>query len=48
VSSFKGANNCQVKLFENINFTGNTVGPASSMTYVGDAMNDKASSIHLS
>ena len=48
VSSFKGANNCQVKLFENTGFTGKSVGPNTSMNYVGDDMNDKASSVQLS
>lgn len=48
ISSFKGTNNCQVKLFQNINYTGSTVGPAASMSYVGDAMNDQASSVQLS
>jgi hypothetical protein len=48
VSSFKGANNCQVKLFEHTNYGGTSLGPLTSTTYVGDAINDKASSIQLS
>jgi len=48
VSSFKGTNNCQVKLFENTGYTGKTVGPITSTAYVGNDMNDKASSIQLS
>ena len=48
VSSFKGTNNCQVKLFENTGYTGKTIGPVTSTTYVGDDMNDKASSVQLS
>ena len=48
VSSFKGANNCQVKLFEHTNYGGISLGPMTSTTYVGDAINDKASSIQLS
>lgn len=48
VSSFRGTNNCQVKLFENTGYTGKTVGPITSTNYVGDDMNDKASSVQLS
>ncbi len=48
VSSFAGASNCQVKLFENVSYGGSSVGPATSMSYVGDTMNDKASSVQLS
>lgn len=47
VSSFTGANNCQVKLFKDINYGGISVGPSSSSGYVGDAMNDEASSVQL-
>lgn len=48
VSSFQGANNCQVKLYKDINYGGISVGPATSSGYVGDAMNDQASSVQLS
>ena len=48
VSSFTGYNNCQVKLFEHVSYGGSSVGPATSMSYVGDAMNDEASSVQLS
>ncbi len=47
ISSFTGANDCQVRLFKDINYGGISVGPANSMSYVGDAMNDKASSVQL-
>lgn len=45
ISSFQGYSNCWVTLFENRNFGGASVGPRSSMSYVGDAMNNRASSI---
>jgi hypothetical protein len=48
VSSVKGANNCQIKLFEHTNHGGTSLGPLTSTTYVGDTINDKASSIQLS
>jgi len=48
ISSFQGYSNCQIKLFENANYNsataGATYGPVTSTNYVGDAMNDKASS----
>ena len=48
VSSVKGANNCQIKLFEHTTYGGTSLGPLTSTTYVGDTINDKASSIQLS
>lgn len=48
VSSFTGSNACQVKLFKDVSYGGISVGPSSSSSYVGDAMNDQASSVQLS
>ncbi|MGA2929299.1 MAG: hypothetical protein ABSG43_25580 [Solirubrobacteraceae bacterium] len=48
ISSFDSYSNCWTKLFENANFTGATYGFADSTSYVGDAMNDRASSIQFS
>lgn len=48
ISSFTGSNSCQVKLFKNVSYGGISVGPSSSSSYVGDAMNDQASSVQLS
>jgi hypothetical protein len=48
ISSFQGYSNCEVKLFEHDNANsgsaGSSYGPYASSNYVGDAMNDQASS----
>jgi hypothetical protein len=45
ISSFKGYSNCWVTHFENRNFGGASIGPNSSMSYIGAAMDDRTSSI---
>jgi hypothetical protein len=47
VSSFKSYGSCKTRLSENTNQGGRSVGPVSSKAYVGDAMNDKASSAFI-
>ena len=46
-SSFQGYSNCSVQLFENSNYTGATLGPLTSSSYVGDAMNDRTSAVRF-
>jgi hypothetical protein len=41
-SSFQGFSNCQVEIFDNIDFTGTTLGPVAQSANVG-AMNDRTS-----
>ncbi|MFJ8311160.1 hypothetical protein [Streptomyces sp. NPDC094147] len=48
ISSFHSYANCWTKLYENINRTGATYGFIGDSSYVGDAMNDRASSIEWS
>lgn len=45
ISSFVGANGCGVKHFEHQNFNGASTPWSQSDNYVGDAMNDRTSSI---
>jgi hypothetical protein len=45
ISSFKSYSDCQTKIFENANFGGASYGSVSNTTYVGDAMNDRTTSI---
>lgn len=47
ISSFEGYNSCEVKLYEDGNLTGATYGPVASTNYVGDTLNDEASSYRL-
>lgn len=45
VSSFKSYGLCATRIWENTNFGGASYGFTVNSTYVGDAMNDRASSI---
>jgi hypothetical protein len=47
VSSYQGTAGCWIKLYENSNYTGRNTGWAASTPYVGDHMNDKASSVRV-
>jgi hypothetical protein len=44
VSSFLGYSDCETRLWEHDNFGGASYGAYTNSSYVGDAMNDKASS----
>jgi hypothetical protein len=48
ITSFKGFSNCWVKHFENPSFGGASVGYHKSRAYIGDAMNDRTSSLRWS
>ena len=45
ISSFKSYANCATKIFEHINYGGATLPYTVNTKYVGDAMNDKTSSM---
>jgi hypothetical protein len=45
ISSFQGFSNCQIRIYENANFTGATDGAFTATDYVGDAMNDRTTSV---
>lgn len=45
ISSFRGYSNCGETLYENGGYGGSTYGIYTSSSYVGNAMNDRASSI---
>jgi hypothetical protein len=47
ISSFQGFSNCQIKLYEHGDLTGTSYGPTTSTNYVGDAINDKTSSVRV-
>ena len=47
ISSFQGFGNCETKLFENGDYTGNTYGPIFATDYVGATLNDEASSLRV-
>ncbi|MGP4005685.1 hypothetical protein [Streptomyces sp. 4N124] len=44
VSSWHGFSNCQARIYEFTNFAGASYGAYTNSNYVGDAMNDEASS----
>lgn len=48
VSSFQNFSNCWTKIYEHNNFGGSSYGYTSSTGYVGDAMNDRTSSVRWS
>lgn len=48
ISSFRSYANCYTKLYEDNNRTGATYGFVGDSSYVGNAMNDRASSIEWS
>lgn len=48
ISSFRSYASCWTKLYEHGNFGGATYGYTGDSSYVGDAMNDRASSIRWS
>jgi hypothetical protein len=48
ISSFHSYANCYTKLYEDNNRTGATYGYVGDSSYVGNAMNDRASSISWS
>ena len=45
ISSFQGYSNCQIRIYENANFGGASYGTYTSSNYVGDAMNDRTTSL---
>jgi hypothetical protein len=45
ISSFRGYANCWVKHWQYENFTGASVGPYSARSYIGDAMENRTTSI---
>lgn len=47
ISSFQGFNNCETRLYQNGDFTGNTYGPVFATDYVGATMNDQASALRV-
>jgi hypothetical protein len=47
ISSFQGYSNCKIRIWENTNYTGATLGNYSSKAYVGDAMNDRTKSVQF-
>jgi hypothetical protein len=47
VSSFTGYSQCQIKIFENDNVGGASLGPLSYSDYVGAAMNDRTTSMQF-
>lgn len=44
-SSFRGYASCKIQIWENPNYGGATLGPLAASSYVGDALNDRASAI---
>jgi hypothetical protein len=48
VSSFKNYRNCDADHYDGTGFSGNHTGLADSTTYIGNAMNDKTSSLKYS
>jgi hypothetical protein len=48
VSSYRTYANCWAKHYQHSNFGGSSVGYAGSRTYIGDALNDRTSSIRWS
>jgi len=46
-SSFQGYSDCQIRVYENNSFGGLTYGTYSSTNYVGDALNDRTSSVRF-
>lgn len=48
VSSFKNYHGCDANHFDGLGFTGASTGLADTTTYIGNAMNDKTSSLKLS
>lgn len=47
LSSFRSFSDCQTKIFENT-FSGATLGPLTNSSYVGNALNDRTSSMEFS
>ena len=47
ISSFQGFGNCETRLYQNGDFTGNTYGPVFATDYVGATMNDEASAVRV-
>src|SRR4051812_29446336 len=48
ISSFRSFSNCWTKDYEHDNFGGASVGFVGSLSYIGDAMNDRTSSVQFS
>ena len=48
ISSYRTFSNCWARHFEHINFGGANVGFSGTSSYIGDAMNDRTSSIQWS
>ena len=47
VSSFQGYSACEIRVYENDNFGGASLGPLAFTDYVGDAMNDLKTSMRF-
>lgn len=47
ISSWTGFAECQIRVYENASYTGSSYGAYTSSSYVGDAMNDRTTSIRL-
>lgn len=47
VSSFQGYSACEIRVYENESFGGASLGPLAFTDYVGDAMNDRTSSMRF-
>lgn len=47
ISSFQGFNQCETRLYEHGNFSGNTYGPVYATDNVGATMNDEASALRV-
>lgn len=46
-SSFRSYSECQTRIYENTNYGGASYGAYTNSSYVGDAMNDRASSVRF-
>ena len=47
VSSFQGYSQCEIRVYENDSFSGASFGPSAGVDYVGDAMNDRTTSMRF-
>ena len=47
VTSFQGYSACEIRVYENENYGGATYGAFASTNYVGDAMNDRTTSMRF-
>lgn len=47
VSSFRGYSGCRVRIWENVGFSGQSLGFVADSSYVGAAMNDRTRSVQV-